>query len=309
MRTETLEGQGTSPGIRHSSAEELSQMSDPIIVGTDASADADRAVDWAADEAALRHRPLRIVHSLDAARRELPLVSSSQAARAVSAAGKGILDEAGHRARERHPGIDVTTELIAESTAAVLHDRSEDAFELVVGHRGLGGFTSMMLGSTGLRVAAHAACPVVIVRGDALTRHDEIVVGIDLIGDPAVALGYAFEAAAVRDALVRVVHAWQMGAALVDLKQAIDVSEAEERTRSEVLQRVEPWRKEHPGIEVTEEVVREHPVTALTDASRNADLVVVGALDHHWYKNPWLGSVSHGVIHHAHCPVAVARAK
>src|SRR5690348_9574471 len=64
-----------SPVIRHSSAEELSQMSDPIIVGTDASADADRAVDWAADEAALRRRPLRIVHSLDKARRELPLVS------------------------------------------------------------------------------------------------------------------------------------------------------------------------------------------------------------------------------------------
>ncbi|GAA2437664.1 universal stress protein [Actinomadura vinacea] len=284
-------------------------MSDPIIVGTDASAGADRAIDWAADEAALRHRPLRIVHSLEKALRELPLVSSSHAANAVNTAGRRILDEAGRRARERHPGIDVTTELVAEGTATALHDRSEKAFELVVGHRGLGGFASLMLGSTGLHAAAHAACPVVIVRGDAVPRHDEIVVGIDLIGDPAVALGYAFEAAAVRSARVRVVHAWQIGDALVDLRQEIDARDAEEKLRSDVLQRLMPWRKAQPSTEVIEEVVREHPVAALTDASRNADLVVVGALDHHWYQSPWLGSVSHGVIHHAHCPVAVARAK
>jgi wax ester synthase-like acyl-CoA acyltransferase family protein/universal stress protein family protein len=60
----------------------------------------------------------------------------------------------------------VTTDLIEGTTAHGLSDASAQAFEVVLGHRGLGGFGSLPLGSTGLRVAAHAFGPVVIVRGE-----------------------------------------------------------------------------------------------------------------------------------------------
>ncbi|GAA2437619.1 universal stress protein [Actinomadura vinacea] len=284
-------------------------MSDPIVVGTDASAGADRAVEWAVGEAALRRRPLHIVHSIDKGLYELPLFAPSRVADTVTEAGRRILEAAEHLARERRPGVEVTTELVADSTATALRDQSRRAFEVVVGHRGLGGFAGLMLGSTGLRLAMHAAGPVVIVRGDAGTGHGEIVVGIDLIADPAPALGYAFEAAAVRGARVRVLHAWRLGDTLADLGRSIDDREVEEKLRWQVVEAHAPWRKAHPGIEVREEVVHEHPVTALSDASRQADLVVVGAHDHRRFEVSRLGSVSHGVVHHAQCPVAVARTR
>ncbi|MFC5748292.1 universal stress protein [Actinomadura rugatobispora] len=281
-------------------------MSDPIVVGTDASAGADRAVEWAADEAASRGRPLHIVHSIDKGLYELPLFAPSRVADSVTAAGRRILEAAEHLAREGRPGIEVTTELVTDNTATALRDQSRRAFEVVVGNRGLGGFAGLMLGSTGLRLATHAAGPVVIVRGDAGPGHGEILVGIDLATDPAPALGYAFEAAATRGARVRVLHAWRLGEIEADL---IDEREVKERLRWEIVEAHAPWRKAHPGIEVLEEVVREHPVAALSDASRQADLLVVGAHGHGRLDLPRLGSVSHGVIHHARCPVVVARTR
>jgi nucleotide-binding universal stress UspA family protein len=283
-------------------------MSDPIVVGTDGSAGADRAVAWAADEAALRGRPLRIVHSVDKGLYELPLFAPGQLAQQVTDAGEEILAAAERQARERQAGIEVGTTLVVQSTPQALQDESRQAFELVVGHRGLGGFASMLLGSTGLRMAAHADSPVVIVRGEDEPRRDgEIVVGLDLRADAAAALAYAFDAASVRGARVRVVHAWEPAAVLADPGIEVAVKDVTEKLRWQLIEAHAPWRKTYPGVEVVEDVVPDHPVTALTDASRNAALVVVGEHDHSRFHIPRLGAISHGVIHHAHSPVAVVR--
>ncbi|WP_285692532.1 universal stress protein [Actinomadura sp. NBRC 104412] len=284
-------------------------MSDPIVVGADASAGADRAVLWAAEEAAARGRRLHIVHSIDKSLYELPLFAPRRAADTVAAAGEEILDAARRRACAHRPGIEVSTELVAEHPATALRGQSRHAFELVVGHRGLSGFAGLMLGSIGLRMASHALGPVVIVRGEATSPHGEIVVGLDLVADPAVPLKYAFEAAAVREARVRVLHAWRPVGDLADIRDPVEVKAAEEKMRWQIIEAHARWRKAHPSVEVTEEVLGAHPVAALTDASRTADLVVVGAHDHNWLDLPRLGSVSHGVIHHSHCPAAIARSR
>nr|BFE79293.1 hypothetical protein GCM10020093_018940 [Planobispora longispora] len=56
-----------------------------------------------------------------------------------------------------------------------------------------------------------------------------------------------------------------------------------------------------------ESTVCDHPVPVLSDASRQADLVVVGSHGRGGFSSAVLGSVSHGVLHRAHCPVAVVR--
>jgi nucleotide-binding universal stress UspA family protein len=57
--------------------------------------------------------------------------------------------------------------LVNEGGAArVLLDASQDAIMLVVGSRGHGGFTGLLLGSVSANVAEHASCPVLIVHGD-----------------------------------------------------------------------------------------------------------------------------------------------
>ncbi|MEU6040940.1 universal stress protein [Actinomadura sp. NPDC047616] len=284
-------------------------MTEPVLVGTDGSDSAHRAVQWAADEAAVRHRPLLIVHSLDSALYAAPLFAAPQAVDALTDAGRQMLAQAEEIARERRPEVEVSTRLLTGRATGALCELSEEAFELVLGHRGLGGFSSLLLGSTGLTMAGHTAGPVVIVRGADGGEHGEIVAGLALDGDETETLRYAFEAAAARGSRVRVVNAWEVSAAYAEANRALDDRQIEEKIRWRLIEAHAPWRKTYPDVEATEQVVREHPVTALCDASREADLLVVGPRRQGGLAALGLGSVSHGVIHHAHCPVVIARAR
>jgi nucleotide-binding universal stress UspA family protein len=60
--------------------------------------------------------------------------------------------------------VKVKTQVVSGNAAKVLIDSSQDADLLVVGSRGHGGFAGMLLGSVSQHVAAHASCPVVVVR-------------------------------------------------------------------------------------------------------------------------------------------------
>ncbi len=60
--------------------------------------------------------------------------------------------------------VDIERRVAEGAAAAVLVDESRDAELLVVGSRGLGGFSGLLLGSVSQQCAHHAACPVVIVR-------------------------------------------------------------------------------------------------------------------------------------------------
>lgn len=291
----------------------------PVLVGTDGSPPADRAVVWAAAEAALRGRRLHIVHITERWPYDIPLFPAPGMRDSLSEAGLRILVRAKDLALEHRAGLTVTTELIEESTAHTLAEASARAFEVVLGHRGLGGFGSLLLGSTGLRVAAHARGPVVIVRGEdagpaatagavgAEGTRGEIVAGTDLSEGSAEALEYAFDAAAARQARLRVIHAWQLSETLVSAGYAADVAEIEQGVRQALARTLMLSRDRHPDVPVAAEVLREHPVSALIDASHGADLVVVGPHGGTGRGLIRLGSVGHGVIHHAHCPVVVVR--
>lgn len=137
-----------------------------IVVGTDGSKIADRAMDWAYDEAARWGAELYVVHAWSypygygGARvtvEEPPELVKLDAARLLEEACAGLLERKG-RAVAVHP------RLMAGSAARMLMDEGESADLLVVGSRGHGGFLSLLLGSTAHQVAQHAPCPVVVVR-------------------------------------------------------------------------------------------------------------------------------------------------
>ncbi|MES9606749.1 MULTISPECIES: universal stress protein [Actinomadura] len=278
-------------------------MSAPIVVGTDGSAAAARAVDWAAGEAALRHRPLHIVHAAQiwpyqVRRFELPVPSERS-----SPAGHAVLLEAEGRVLERRPELRVTTALAVNATPDALREEAEKAFELVLGHRGHGGFAGLRLGSVALRMAGRTAVPLVIVRGG-VGGGGEVVVGHDLAEEPGEALRYAFDAAAVRGARLRVVHAWQLSVDMAEAGYALDEERLNDERRARVIEAYAPLHERYPLVDVVNDVLVGHPVSEMTRVSRSADLVVVGAHPHRWGLFR-LGSVGHGVIHHAECPVAV----
>lgn len=283
-------------------------MDRPIVVGIDGSAPADAALDWAADDAARRGRVLRIVTVHPPWAAELP-VDSAEDDTALTELHEALLADRAARVRGRAPGLEVTTAHLTGAVVERLRTESESADELVLGSRGVGGFAGLTLGSVGLALAGHARSPVVLVRRAARGGTGEVVVGYDGSADAEAALDYAVEQAVARGARLRAVYA-QRTPALGTLAPSYGplLAEAIQDETAEIRQRLATWQDKQGGAEVIESIVPGHPVPVLADASRAADLVVVGSRGLGGFTAAVLGSTSHGVIHRAHCPVAVVRA-
>ncbi|RJL24789.1 universal stress protein [Bailinhaonella thermotolerans] len=253
----------------------------PVMVGADGSEEAARAVEWAADEAARRRAPLLVANVTG----RMPFEPR----------------EAAERARERHPGLEVSAESLSGRTGEALARRAGDACLLVVGNRGLGGFTGLLLGSTGLYLAANAPCPTVIVRGR--SGGDMIVAGVS--GKPGQdhVLEFAFEEAMLRHVRLRALHAWSQPASRAPgdmLPLVYDVQAVGEEEHRLLAETVAGHRERFPDVDVQEVTEHGHRGHLLVEASRAACLVVVGSRG-----RMRLGSATHAVLHHAECPVAV----
>ncbi|MEV5952169.1 universal stress protein [Streptomyces sp. NPDC051987] len=282
----------------------------PVVVGADGSAGAARAVLWAAQEAALRHQPLHILCAVDL---DLAEHLSDETARRVREAAHSLLAEAEAAASERATGLTVTTEVgrepvvdsLLQAASAVPHD-TDTAVTIVVGSQGMGGLSAMLLGSVALTRAGPARCPVVVVRGTERPSSGAVVVGVRDEGDRG-AVRFAGETARRRKASLRLLSAWTRiryaGSEAPTADTVRGDVEAKAAASTRVLGSVQA---EFPDLEVTEEVVKV-PSTAgaLVEASLNADLVVLGARRPRHHLGRSLGPVTHAVLQHAHCPVAV----
>ncbi|WP_067185040.1 universal stress protein [Microtetraspora niveoalba] len=278
-----------------------------IIVATDGSPAATAAVEWAADDAARKKLPLRVLHVVDRLPYEIPRYPIPGVQESIVQSGERILRDARQAVRARQPDVEVTTELVYGVPAPVLRQEAEHSSELVVGSRGRGGFAGMLLGSVSSHVAGHVHAPVVVVRPAPATAHGEIVVGVGESEECDPALAYAFEEAALRGARLRAVSAWELPVHILGPEVVYDVDEIQHAFRQAAMDKLGDLQERFPDLEVTLDIVRGHPVAALVDASEKADLVVVGSRGRGAIGAAVLGSVSRGVLHHARCPVAVVR--
>ncbi|MET8336355.1 universal stress protein [Streptosporangium canum] len=281
--------------------------SSPVVVAVDGSADADRAVRWAADDAFRRRSPLRIVHVVERGSYDIHRFAAPERPDTMVMNGRKVLAEAEQTARRRQPSVEVSTELVEGNLTRSLCDQAAGATAIVLGSRGLGGFAGALLGSVSTHVAGHAHGPVVVVRpGDEEVRR-EVVVGVDDSPQCEPALAYAFEQARLRGCALRAVHAWQLPVHAFAPEASYDMDEIRQAQHRVVQERLAAWQEKFPEVEVVEDVHSAHPVDALTNASTRADLVVVGSRGRGAVSSILLGSVSRGVLHHAHGPVAVVR--
>ncbi|TYK52446.1 universal stress protein [Actinomadura decatromicini] len=283
----------------------MSTQRTTILAGADGSTSSDHAIGWAADEAARTATTLRILHVVETATLDGPGHTTDGISEALVKSGNQILDDARALALHRRPALTIETMLVHDRTvAAGLRQYADEATAVVVGHRGRGGFTGLLLGSTSLRLAGHYPGPVIVVRDPSDGRDasaDEVVVGLDLAEDPAPALDHAFAAAAVRGAPLRAVHAWRPPPLAIEAR--VEWPILADSLRGHLTTTLAPWRARYPDVKVVKDVIAGHPTEALAAASASAALLVVGSRG----RSIPLGSVSHGVIHHAHCPVAVVR--
>lgn len=280
-----------------------------IVVGIDPSEEATAALHWARDQAGPDDR-IEVVHAWD-----VPLVAGYEVAvaidpREIENASRAFLDKVvagvgdprvGAVLAQGHPGRS-----IAEVAA--------DADLVVVGHRG-SGKASVILGSTANYVLHHVEQPVVVIRGTHRAAPHHVVVGVDDHGidsaageNPSVrALRWAYELSGVER--VDVMHAWFAPAVAMGLYVGAGPDmEQMDQAALEVIARVMESAGPAPaGVEVRQLAERGTPGFALVEASREADLLVVGSRGRGGFVGLLLGSTSLEVAAHSHAPVAILR--
>jgi nucleotide-binding universal stress UspA family protein len=284
-----------------------------VVAGVDGSECGLQAVRWAAAEALQRQLPLRLVaaHAWPSG----GLVGDPGLGVDYRAVLRdvvlGHLATAAADARQVAPELDIEQVEVTGYPVPVLLGESAHAEIVVLGDRGLGGFTGLLIGSVAVEVTAHASCPVIVVRGSEPDRTgprpEPVVVGVDGSPTSEAATAFAFEAASLRRVPLVAVHVWRD--VLVDATMAPlldwDVIDSDER---EVLaERLAGWTEKYPDVPVRRLVARDRPARALVEESGRAQLVVVGSRGRGGFHGLLLGSVSQALLHHAHCPVAVVR--
>ena len=257
-----------------------------ITVGFDGSDESRYAATFAANEARLRKTSLRIMYSaltpLSGGR--YYAASGWQPQDAIPAAAWDMVEEAAETIRNRVPDVDVNATVVESMTVAgSLIDQSRRSELLVLGRRGRGGFTGLLLGSTSAQVTSHAHCPVVVTRHAPDTDpapYEQIVVGVDDSPLSQSALRFAFEEAQWYGADLVAVHAWQFEIPAIEIgavAYTFDHKQAEDEARARLGQVLAGWREQYPDVTVIPTLRYGDPRQPLLDISERARMVVVAS--------------------------------
>lgn len=282
-----------------------------VAVASDGSVHASQAALYAATEAVARGTALTIMYAAwicdDPFYPHRPFEDAHQR----RAEGRLVLDREVERIAARFPDLQIETLLYDVSPASALATLSYEAALLVLGARGRGGFAGMLVGSVSSRLAAHAHCPLVIVRSgfDATTRN-ELVLGLGAKPSPA-ASRFAFETARRDDLDVLAVRGWWPatlhGGAFepkaTHLAQELDL--LRQAALAEAKAAIAPLEGEFPDVTVRLEIREDNAVPALINAARGSRLLVAGAHRKRGPLSAGAGYVVDGVLAHSSAPVAI----
>ncbi|MDN5571532.1 MAG: universal stress protein [Propionibacteriaceae bacterium] len=287
-----------------------------IVVGTDLSAPAGRALEWAAERAAATTKKLIVVFSLP----ELTMPSYGQLLETVvptdwseetrRTAGDR-LEEIRQRLTTTHRGLTVETHVEVDPPSYVLAQSSKVADLVVVGARGQHAPASVRaLGGTADVTVAHAHGPVAVVT-DLAEAHPEgpVVVGVDDSEESRAALRIAFAEARAHGSTLKALHAWDVTPWVSDPRTAavVPLPPMQDDLRRAVERWIAPFVEGEPTVEVEVDIVELRPAQALIDASHGARLLVVGSRGRGGFAGLLLGSTSRRTLREARCPVIVTR--
>ncbi|GAB1516139.1 universal stress protein [Actinophytocola sp. KF-1] len=278
----------------------------PVVVGYNGRPHAREALAWAAAEAGRRDVPLLVVYAANFPGMTLgpgpglldPSPGALDAVKEVTA--QGVTE-----ALTRQPGLRVAGVTEVTSPAHALLEAAAGAGLLVIGTRGFGRVLGALLGSVAFTVAARAPCPVIVVKTGPRSGGPvrDVVVGTDGSPDAAGAVRFAADHAAGTASPLRIITATgEQAPAQVSADRLHGFAQQIADAARRLVHRT------HPRLSITTAVEQGPPERALVDASAAAELVVVGTRGRGAFQGMLLGSVSHAVIHGAHCPVAIVGA-
>jgi nucleotide-binding universal stress UspA family protein len=319
-------------GRHHSRAE-------GVVIGYDGSPESELALSWAAATARRRGSRLTLLHSVNLSFIPgFPASDTSQVEPELQDAAKRLMDDGATRAGDALDASQIQTQYWLGSPSAQIVEASHNADLVVLGSRGRGRLTGGLLGSTSYAVAAHAHCPVVVVRPsheaaqssdtavpERASRSDglpevvrpdaahPVVVGFDDSEPAQRAVLAAADVAMEEGAELRIAHVVHVPA--IDSWAYAETAHAgtahahtlREHADDALSAAVRLANSKHPELTVSTEVLYGDPGRAIADLGRTAGLIVVGSRGRGGFTGLLLGSVSHNVIHHADCPVMVVR--
>ena len=290
---------------------------DIVVVAVDGSPASDNAVRWAANTAMKRGIPLRLAASYT-----MPqflyaegMVPPAEIFDELQRETMQSVDRARDIALEVAPDLHIGHAVAEGSPIDMLLRMSNESTMIVMGSRGLGGLSGMVLGSVSGAVVSHANCPVVVVREDSAVteenKYGPVVVGVDGSEVSQRATEVAFEEAAARGAELVAVHTGvdtHIQGPGAGYAVAEDHWEAVKQDKQQLLDELlAELIEKYPDIQVKKVIARDRPVRALTNAAENAQLLVTGSHGRGGFKGMLLGSTSRALLQSAPCPMMVVR--
>lgn len=252
-----------------------------VVVGVDGSPTSERAVVWAAEQARLEGRDLTLVHATDAAGATTLLwldqagLDSTAVVQAARDDAERLLAATADRVAGLAPGVRVRGVVADLDPREALHELAHEAALVVVGSRGRGPVSSLLLGSVAHALSREPVCPLVVVRPtDGTQPRQGVLVGVDESGGSPRALDFAYRQASLRGQHLQVVHClWDARAASGDVGPEDEGYDAERRLLAEI---VAGMTERYPDVVVRTVLTRGMVDRTLVRLGEAAELVVVG---------------------------------
>ncbi|HZK59644.1 MAG TPA: universal stress protein [Cryobacterium sp.] len=216
------------------------------------------------------------------------------------------LAEAGRQVEQDAPSLKKTSVVRRGVPVDELVRASVDADLLVIGTNKTGFLTGAVYGTLPLRLAAHAQCPVVVIPANWEHGDGHVIAGVEDDATSEIALDFAAREATRLGRTLDVMHAWTIPATIgADFGSAIPFDALNEAHVEILAKAAARIRAAHPGLEVTEWVEQGPAAPLLVEASKGAEMLVVGTHGRGAVAGLILGSVSHDVLLNMPCPVVV----
>jgi nucleotide-binding universal stress UspA family protein len=252
-----------------------------IVVGADGSPGSDRAVEWAAEQAALERRRLVV---FSATSQTPALVGAWPGPTEVFPADlllkdvQAVANRSATLATHHRPGLSTQAVAVVGNPRTELADLTAHAHLLVLGSRGRGPVSSKLLGSVGAFVTRHASCPVVVCRaGTHQHRRYGVLVGADGTAASLPVIDFAFRQASLRSEPLTVLHSFDDVVATAESSRLAYGSESNlEEQRLAVAESVAGFGERYPEVRFNLQLAHGYAADTITAVTDRHVLVVIG---------------------------------